>query len=206
MTKTTTGWLVMAAAWVVMTMTTMTACSSEGDDILGGNGSEQPKETSGVRVTVSAGIADPTPSPSPTGAGSGEGTTRSAVEKDAQGKRTLKFTEGDRLHIYAVLDYDKQQLAALSKPLRLMTGMLDMQEAPTGEGLQALFGGELTVYKWDGSKYIVDPDQTVTVGTVQAADPLAGEIKGQVIDLFQKENQRPVPPISPSDFFVAEIL
>ena len=156
MNKTTkiSGWLVMAAAWVVMTMMTMTACSSEGDDILGGNGSEQPKETAGVRVTVSAGISD------------GEGTTRSAVTKDDKGRRTLKFTTGDRLHIYAVLQYDY-------RPLRLMTGLLNMQGAPTGDDLQASFSGELTVYKWDGSKYIEDPDQTVKDGDAPAADPLA---------------------------------
>ena len=157
------GWLVMAAAWVVMTMMTMTACSSEGDDILGGNGPEQPKETAGVRVTVSAGISD------------GEGTTRSAVTKDDKGRRTLKFTEGDRLHIYAVLEYDKQEFAWNSRPTRLMTGLLNMQGAPTGDDLQASFSGELTVYKWDedGSEYIVDPDQTVKDGDAPAADPLA---------------------------------
>ena len=165
MNKTTkiSGWLVMAAAWVVMTMMTMTACSSEGDDILGENGSEQPKETSGVRVTVSAGISD------------GEGTTRSMVTKDDKGRRTLKFTEGDRLHIYAVLEYDKQEYAWDSRPTRLMTGLLNMQGAPTGDDLQASFSGELTVYKWDedGSEYIVDTDQTVKDGDAPAADPLA---------------------------------
>ena len=166
MTKTTTGWLVMAAALLAMTMG-MTACSNEGDDILGGNGSEQPKETAGVRVTVSAGISDPTSSPSRTMEGSA-GTTRSAVTKDGTA-RTLKFTTGDRLYIYAVLDYDTEN----NRPKRLMTGTLDMQGTPTGEDLQASFGGELTVYKWDGSQYIVDPDQTVKDGAVQAADPLA---------------------------------
>ena len=162
-TKKISGWLVVAAALLVMTMMTMTACSSEGDDILGGNGPEQPKEASGVRVTVSAGISD------------GEGTTRSAVTKDDKGRRTLKFTEGDRLHIYAVLEYDKQEFAWNSRPLRMMTGMLNMQGAPTGDDLQASFSGELTVYKWDedGSEYIVDPDQTVKDGDAPAADPLA---------------------------------
>ena len=82
MTKTKiSGWLVGAAALLVMTMG-MTACSSEGDGILGDNGTEQTTGAAGVRVTVSAGISD--------------GTTRSAVTTDGS-TRTLTFTTGDRL-------------------------------------------------------------------------------------------------------------
>lgn len=146
MKKTTkiSGWLVMAAAWVVMTMMTMTACSSEGDDILGGNGSEQPKETSGVRVTVSAGISD------------GEGTTRSAVEMDGT-KRVLKFTEGDKLYVW-------KEVSGASE-VAYVAGMLTMVGEPSADGKGATFTGTLQGYDNTGSMCFYYAEGDPLVGT-----------------------------------------
>ena len=148
MKKTTkiSGWLVMAAAWVVMTMMTMTACSSEGDDILGGNGSEQPKETSGVSVTVSAGISD----------GEGDGTTRSAVEMDGT-KRVLKFTEGDKLYVW-------KEVSGASE-VAYVAGMLTMVGEPSADGKGATFTGTLQGYDNTGSMCFYYAEGDPLVGT-----------------------------------------
>ena len=130
------GWLVMAAAWVVMTMMTMmtmTACSSEGDDILGGNGPEQPAQSKGVMVTVKAGISDGSDA-----TGSATGTTRSAVDTDANNKRTLKFTAGDKLFVMKqVSDNDD---------VNYVGGMLTMVGEPSADGKSATFTGEVEAY------------------------------------------------------------
>ena len=118
------GWLVMAAALLVMTMG-MTGCSSEGDDILGQDSSEQPKETAGVRVTVSAGISD------------GDGTTRSAVEMDGT-KRVLKFTEGDRLYV-------RKEVSGASG-VAYVAGMLTVVGEPSADGKSATFTGDVAAY------------------------------------------------------------
>ena len=120
------GWLVGAAALLVMTMG-MTACSSEGDGILGDNGSEQTTQAAGVRVTVSAGISD--------------GTTRSAVTKDGS-TRTLKFTTGDRLYVWKAVEDDYCYVA----------GMLTMVGAPSANGLSATFTGEVKAYNNNGGE------------------------------------------------------
>ena len=116
------GWLVMAAALLVMTMG-MAACSSEGDDILGQDSSAQPKETAGVMVTVSAGISD------------GDGTTRSTVEMDGT-KRVLKFTKGDRLYVWKFTDDFEF----------LISGMLTMAGEPSADGTSAKFTGLVKAY------------------------------------------------------------
>ena len=123
----------------------MTACSSEGDDILGGNGSEQPKETSGVRVTVSAGISD------------GEGTTRSTVEMDGS-TRTLKFTAGDKLYVW-------KEVGEPGNPVIYMAGMLDMVGDPSADGLSATFTGEVMGYDKDENEYDCDAEGDPLVGT-----------------------------------------
>ena len=120
------GWLVMAAALLVMMMG-ITGCSSEGDDILGQDSSAQPKETAGVRVTVSAGISD------------GDGTTRSTVEMDGT-KRVLKFTEGDRLYVWKFTDDFEF----------LISGMLTMAGEPSADGTSAKFTGLVKAYDING--------------------------------------------------------
>jgi len=108
------GWLVIAAA---LTMT-MAACSN--DDI-----TDEPLTTiapqavSTVHITVGAGISD------------GEGTTRAAVsETVVEGKteRTLTFTNGDKLFVYAeiaantkyvlagTVSIDKSSISATTAP------------------------------------------------------------------------------------------
>ena len=124
------GWLVMAAALLVMTMG-MTACSSEGDDILGQDSSEQPKEPSGVRVTVSAGISE------------GDGTTRSTVEMDGT-KRVLKFTEGDRLYV--------RKKVSDASGVAYVAGMLTMVGEPSADGKSATFTGDVAAYNDRGKE------------------------------------------------------
>ncbi len=114
----------MAAALLVMTMM-MTGCSSEDDDILGQDSSAQPKETAGVRVTVSAGISD------------GDGTTRSTVEMDGT-KRVLKFTKGDRLYV-------RKEVSGASE-VKYVAGMLTMVGDPSADGKSATFTGNVAAY------------------------------------------------------------
>ena len=126
------GWLVMAAALLVMMMG-MTGCSSEGDDILGQDSSAQPKETAGVRVTVSAGISD------------GDGTTRSTVEMDGT-KRVLKFTKGDRLYV-------RKEVSGASG-VAYVAGMLTMVGEPSADGKSATFTGDVAAYNNIGKEVI----------------------------------------------------
>ena len=108
--------LTIAAALALTT----TSCSNE--DILT-DSNEQPQVTAnGVQVTVSASIAD-------------DATTRSEVVEstDANGKkRTLKFTEGDKLYVYSK-----------NNPYPVK-GMLTMVEnSLTPDGKSAKFTGSL---------------------------------------------------------------
>lgn len=129
-TTTMTGWLVGAAALLVMTMG-MAACSSEGDDILGQDSTAQPKETAGVRVTVSAGISE------------GDGTTRSTVEMDGT-KRVLKFTTGDRLYV-------RKKVSGASG-VAYVAGMLTMVGEPSADGKSATFTGDVAAYNNRGEE------------------------------------------------------
>lgn len=135
------GWLVGAAALLVMTMG-MTACSSEGDDILGANGSEQTAQATGVRVTVKAGISDPDGNGATAGATGG--STRSAVTKDGS-TRTLKFTTGDRLYVW-------KAVAKPGTPVNYVAGMLEMVDEPSADGLSATFTGILKCYDIFGNE------------------------------------------------------
>ena len=131
------------------------ACSSSEDSVT----EEKPaaQTVTKIHVTVGAGI-DPTPSPSPTGAGSSDAATRSTVDvttDDETNKktRTLKFTApvgvkddadyspGDRLYIVRKLT-DGNSLA----------GELTMTGAPTADGTEATFEGELKVYNSEGGE------------------------------------------------------
>ena len=111
--------LLLAIA-VALVVTTMTACSSENDLVETPN-VEQPT-AEGIKVTVTASIAD-------------DATTRSEVVEstDANGKkRTLKFTEGDKLYVYSN-----------NNPYPVK-GMLTMVEnSLTPDGKSAKFTGSL---------------------------------------------------------------
>ena len=151
------GSLAIAAA---LAMTTgLTACSSE-NDLTETPTPEQPAlpAAKGVKVTVTAGIADPTPSPSPAREGSGA-QTRSAVTKDGT-TRTLKFTgpkgtegdadyePGDRLYIHGEI-YDNHPQSDGYDPTKdeaetVLYGYLDIDpESISADGTTASFSGTL---------------------------------------------------------------
>ena len=118
------GWLVIAAA---LTMT-MAACSNYDitDETLT---TIAPQAVSTVHITVGAGISD------------GEGTTRAAVSEtvvDGKTERTLTFTEGDNLFIYA-------EIAANTKYVLAGTVSID-ESSISADGKSAKFTGDLPVY------------------------------------------------------------
>ena len=115
------GALTIAAA---LTMTMMTACSSD-DNFVDNRNSEQ-QIRNAVTVTVGAGISD--------GA-----LTRSEVVDEA-GKRVLTFTTGDRLYVYGEID------ATTS-----VAGYLDMVGSPTNGNKSATFSGTLKAYDISGA-------------------------------------------------------
>lgn len=127
--------LAIAAA---LAMTTMTACSSDKETVENPAQPTQPTQpaTSGVKVTVGAGMA------------TDGAQTRSAVAKDGS-DRVLKFTAGDKLYVYGALND-----ARIAGELTMVANSL------TDDGLGAQFTGtikaydlssgvELTNYSWD---------------------------------------------------------
>ena len=140
------GWLVIAAA---LTMT-MAACSNYDitDEPLT---TIAPQAVSTVHITVGAGISD------------GEGTTRAAVSEtvvDGKTERTLTFTEGDNLFIYA-------EIAANTK--FVLAGTLSIDESSiSADGKSAKFTGDLPVY--DNSSSVVTATSWVFT---DASNPLA---------------------------------
>ena len=115
------GTTAIAAA---LTMTTITSCSSESDNII----EEQPvvvtPQQEGVRITVSAGISDD------------DATTRSEVGRNNAGNRMLKFTAGDRLYVYGKID------ASTS-----LAGYLDIDATTlSNNDTQATFSGTVKAY------------------------------------------------------------
>jgi hypothetical protein len=147
--------LAMAAA---LAMTTgLTACSSENELTETPNAGQPAQPTTkGVKVTVTAGIADPTPSPSHAGEGSGA-QTRSAVTTDGT-TRTLKFTEGDRLYVYGDIE-DAADDPEEPSVYTTLAGYLDIDATSITDGTSATFTGTLYTYQNDGNgKEIVDYD------------------------------------------------
>lgn len=113
------GTLAMTAAVAMV----VGACSSE-DNLVDNGAADGSTAARSVTVTVGAGIAN-------------DAATRSAVVNgtDAEtGKptHTLKFTSGDRLYVYKVVDNG------------YVAGMLEMVGEPTNDGKDATFRGELT--------------------------------------------------------------
>ena len=84
-----------------------------------------------VKVTVGAGIAD------------GAQTKSTVVNED--GVRVLKFTEGDKLYVYATVDDNI-----------IMAGKLDIVPTSIADGTSASFTGNLALYEWDNGqvKYV----------------------------------------------------
>ena len=145
------GWLVVAAALVMG----FTACTNDDPVVGAGAGLENAQK---VHITVGASIAD-------------DASTRSMVEetKDDNGiKRTLKFTTGDKLYVYAMYDivFDDNNNNIYPS---FIAGMLEIDPASITDGKSASFTGDLTIYEWD-----TDQDKYVeTTHDFTNADPLA---------------------------------
>lgn len=129
--------------------TTVISCTSD-DDLTAQPAEpavEQPAiEPRTVHVTVGAGISN------------GD-ATRSAVVKDGT-TRTLTFTAGDRLFIYATI---------VRAENITMTGYLTLDETPAEGATTATFSGDLTVYKWSWD----DWKDVEYAYTFSASDPLS---------------------------------
>ncbi len=139
---------------------------------------QQQAQATVIRVTVGAGITDPTPDPSPTREGSsaddgaaaplpsrgGTGvgsvthsagssaTTRSAVTTSG-GTRTLTFTgpvgdPGDDGYSPG----DRLYIVRALADGKCLAGELTMKGSPTEDGTQATFEGDLTVYDSEGGE------------------------------------------------------
>lgn len=146
------GWLVMAAALTI----TMASCSNDDNITDEPTTTTAPQAVSTVQVTVGAGIDG------------GEATTRAAVsETVVEGKteRTLTFTSGDKLFIYA-------KIAANTKFVLAGTVSID-KSSISADGKSAKFTGDLPVY-YNGS--------TVTASSwtfTDASNPIAECSSGQ---------------------------
>ena len=134
------GWLVGAAVLVMG----FVACTNE-DSLT--DAPAGPQNAQKVHITVGASIAD-------------DATTRSeidATQTDANGKaiRTLKFTEGDKLYVYAMYGLVDDDMNYQLYP-SFMAGMLEIDPASITNGMSASFTGDLTTYEWDPdqSKYV----------------------------------------------------
>ena len=117
------GWLVMAAAL----MAGLAACTSDesGSEVVEPQ-AVTPNAVSTIHVTVGAGIG-----------GDSEAQTRSNVSKDGS-SRKLKFTEGDRLFVSAVVTANWDYIVA---------GTLSIvNNTITSDGSGASFSGDLKVY------------------------------------------------------------
>ena len=145
----TMGWLVMAAALTIGT----TACSS--DDILAENNEPamMPQAQQKVHITVGAGVDI-------------SGMTRSKVDYNS-GKRTLKFTEGDKLYVHAVIEekYDDNLWGGDYYDSKIMAGFLTIDPATiSADGKSAQFTGDLDIYEGTvvpvyGDVWVVDEEE-----------------------------------------------
>jgi hypothetical protein len=136
------GWLVMAAALTIG----MTACSNDDNIIDEPTTSAVPQAVSTVHVTVGAGFDGD------------DATTRADVVQDGT-TRTLKFTTGDKLFVYA-------EIAA--NTAYVLAGTVSIDESSiSADGKSAKFTGDLPVY-YNGS--------TVTASSwafTDASNPIA---------------------------------
>ena len=147
------GWLVMAAALTI----TMASCSNDDNITDEPTTTTAPQAVSTVHVTVGAGIDG------------GEATTRAAVTETVVGgktERTLTFTSGDKLFIYA-------EIAANANYVLAGTVSIDASTIST-DGKSAKFTGDLPVYD-NSSSTVTASSWTFT----DASNPLAECSSGQ---------------------------
>ena len=173
----TMGWLVMAAALTIGT----TACSS--DDMLAENNEPavMPQAQQKVHITVGAGVGT-------------SGNTRSSVDYNSETKeRTLKFTDGDKLYVRAVIEQAHSDVlwGGSDYDSKIMAGFLTIDPATiSADGKSAQFTGDLDIYvgtvvpqRWDEDKedWVIDYENIEDYGLVYSpgthtfttADPLA---------------------------------
>ena len=130
----TMGWLVMAAALTIGT----TACSS--DDMLAENNEPtvMPQAQQKVHITVGAGVGT-------------SGTTRSSVDYNSETKeRTLKFTDGDKLYVRAIIEQAHSDVlwGGSDYDSKIMAGFLTIDPATiSADGKSAQFTGDLAIYE-----------------------------------------------------------
>ena len=143
------GWLVMAAARRKATAVAVAAVLTMGLAACSGDGFVQeeplpaaaPQVPQKVRVSVGAGIGS-------------DAQTRSAVEYNTSTKqRTLKFTAGDKLYVWAIIEQEHDDNYDGSDPeamhaAKLMAGFLDIDASSiSADGLSAQFSGDLDIYE-----------------------------------------------------------
>ena len=129
------GGAMMAAALL------FAGCSS--DDTMGGETKTEQTATV-IRVTVGAGITDPTPDPSPIREGS-SATTRSTVDYTG-GTRTLQFTTGDKLYVWGKASHSIYASGAEYYGY-VLAGMLALDAIDPDDPTKATFSGDLSVYE-----------------------------------------------------------
>lgn len=161
------GWLVVAAA---LTMA-VTGCSSDNELVESIEPAVVPQAQQKVHITVGAGLGE---------------LTRSAVEEtvnEGRTTRTLKFTEGDKLYVRAVIEekHDDNLWGGSDYDSKIMAGFLTIDPSTiSADGKSAQFTGDLDVYvgtvyyehgeKWDDDweewvTYIVDSYLLYSDGT-----------------------------------------
>ena len=141
------GWLIVVAA---LTMG-MASCSNDDNIIDDPSTTTTPQAVSTVHVTVGAGIDD------------ADGTTRADVtetEVNGRKQRTLYFTKGDSLFVYATFAVHTEYVLA---------GKLGIDESSiSADGKSAKFTGDLT-------GYLIDSEvREWSSSFTDASNPLAG--------------------------------
>ena len=131
--------MTLAFALTIAAAMAMTISSCSSDDV--NEVTPRKSTTEKIHVTIGAGIDNV--------------TTRSTVADDGT-NRTLKFTTGDKLYVYGVLECESKSTEGGIQQVytKIMTGYLDLVD---GDGsTSARFSGDLTVYK--ANEYPVDND------------------------------------------------
>ena len=132
--------MTLAFALTIVAALAMTISSCSSDDV--NEVTPRKSTTEKIHVTIGAGIDDV--------------TTRSMVADDGT-NRTLKFTTGDKLYVYGVLECESKSTEGGIQQVytKIMTGYLDLVD---GNGsTSARFSGDLTVYKANETPYYYNP-------------------------------------------------
>ena len=144
------GWLVVAAA---LTMA-VTGCSSDNELVESIEPAVVPQAQQKVHITVGAGLGK---------------LTRSAVEEtvnEGRTTRTLKFTEGDKLYVRAVIEraHNDNLWGGSDYDSKFMAGFLTIDPSTiSADGKSAQFTGDLDVYDATvvpvyGEEWVVDEE------------------------------------------------